>query len=167
MLESEPSEAPSSPCRRHGGLLGGITVAVLSCLPSICRPTPAQRLASDASGEGGAEGGAICGDGFIDLAAGEECDPGSAPIAEGGVCSARCKVVCTGLKWRMNDHCYELRPAAKNLQTTAETACNDLSSHVVTFASESELAAAAQYVHGDAAVAAESFWVGLVDDAYR
>jgi hypothetical protein len=134
---------------------GVAVVATLSCVPDLPADVPAP--VPEAGG---------CGDGIIDLTAGEECDPGP-QLTDGGVCSSNCKVVCPGLKWPANDHCYELQNAEKSLKTTAETVCNALNgSHVATFASEAELGAAVEYVR-DNVLAATDYWVGLVDGTYR
>ena len=101
-----------------------------------------------------------CGDGYIDLAAGEECDPGAPDAASAG-CSNRCKVTCSGLKWVTNDHCYELMSAsAGSLQGEASSRCANFrgGGHVVTFASERELDAVSRYlIDADAG----PYWVGL------
>jgi hypothetical protein len=74
-------------------------------------------------------------------------------------------VVCPGLRWPSNDHCYTAQPASRALRTTAESTCNAAGGgHVATFASEEELSAAAAYAHD---AGANDFWVGLVDDAFR
>jgi hypothetical protein len=140
-----------------GSLVVAAAVAtVLSCLPDLPADAP---LPPPAAPTG-------CGDGIIDFEAGEECDPGP-EYAAGSVCSSNCKVICAGLKWPLNDHCYELEPAAKSLTTTAEQVCNTHGgSHVVTFASESELAATVEYVRNNS-LAASDFWVGLDVASYR
>jgi hypothetical protein len=135
----------------------------LSCLPSLpadAPPVPAV--------EAGADAAAACGDGYIDLAAGEECDPGPGLLAGSAVCSTNCKVICAGLRWPLNDHCYELQGSAKDLKTTAVAACDDQNgSHVATFASVGELTAAVVYAHANIALATNDFWVGLVDSFSR
>jgi hypothetical protein len=102
-----------------------------------------------------------CGDGYIDLAAGEECDP-PAPADAGSLgCSDHCKVTCSGLKWPLNDHCYELMAAsAASLQGQASSRCATFlgGGHVVTFASEGELDAVTHYLQ---TTDAGAFWVGL------
>lgn len=109
-----------------------------------------------------------CGDGYIDLTLGEECDPGPQRIdASVGGCSARCKVVCSGLKWSHNDHCYEFAAtAATSFQSQAVARCANLANtaHVVTFASESEFQRVATYASG---ADAGSFWVGIFQGTDR
>jgi hypothetical protein len=122
---------------------GAIFVAN-ACIPDL----PPDRSSAAAVGPG-------CGDGYIDLAAGEECDPGAVDAASQG-CSDQCKVVCSGLRWSGNDHCYELMASAAALQ--GHCANFGGSGHVVTFASEAEFDAVAAYL-SDAGAGA--FWVGL------
>jgi hypothetical protein len=101
-----------------------------------------------------------CGDGYVDLAAGEECDPGlgSQSAAIGG-CGSDCKVDCPGMVLPTNLHCYELASADQTtLDPGARGACSKTSAHVVTFASEEEFQAVAKYVQ---ATDAGPFWVGL------
>jgi hypothetical protein len=94
----------------------------------------------------------FCGDGIIDLEAGEQCDQPGSPY-----CSADCKVVCDGgFVWPRNDHCYfDVPPGAQSLTEAINVRCTGGGAHVVTFASEDELDA----VTG--AIDAGSFWVGL------
>jgi hypothetical protein len=99
-----------------------------------------------------------CNDGYIDLAAGEECDPGPA-AGDAGLagCSRDCKMQCPGgFVWSGNNHCYALvAPAASTLDMGATDQCATMGGHVVTFASDAEFAAVAGNV------VAGSFWVGL------
>lgn len=102
-----------------------------------------------------------CGDGYIDLAAGEQCDPPVAPDAGSLGCSDHCTVICSGLRWPHNDHCYELMSAAATaLQGEASSRCANLpgGGHVVTFASQGELDAVTRYL---ADAGAGPFWIGL------
>jgi hypothetical protein len=137
------------------GVVVGIGLAPLSCVPDL----PADQPPSTAPAVPDA---GLCGNGIIDLAAGEECDP-NGDLGQSAVCSVNCKVICAGLKWPGNDHCYELQQPAENaLQTSAVTACNALNgSHVATFASEAEFQAAIQYARNNV-LAPSDFWVGLV-----
>jgi hypothetical protein len=98
-----------------------------------------------------------CGDGFIALDAGEQCDPGL-PLSTGG-CTSDCKMQCNGLVWSQNNHCYELAPQTTAIVTTAIGDCSALANaHVVTFASEEEFRNVADYFHG---MDAGLFWVGI------
>ncbi len=134
----------------------GATVAAGACIPDL----PPDR-APPSSDAGTQETQGTCGDGYIDLAAGEECDPPQRDDAGSLGCSNQCKVVCSGLKWSLNDHCYELMAAtATSLQGQAGARCATFrgGGHVVTFASEEELDAVTRYLtHADAG----PFWVGL------
>src|SRR5579863_639703 len=71
------------------GASAGAMVAAGACIPDL----PQDQTVPPPPASGG-----TCGDGYIDLAAGEECDPGVPDAASLG-CSDRCKVTCSGLKW--------------------------------------------------------------------
>ncbi len=103
----------------------------------------------------------FCGDGYIDLDAGEQCDPGpNAGAASLGVCTADCQVECgAGLVWPANHHCYQVAATAADLDPDAITECSG--GHVVTFGSEAEFSAVA------AAANVGPFWVGLTTSATR
>ena len=95
-----------------------------------------------------------CGDGIIDLAAGEACDPG-----DGGVsgCTADCRVECDGgFIDTTSNHCYFALPRPYGF-IGARTACSYDNGHVVTFASPTELAR----VYGASRGFLPEFWVGL------
>jgi hypothetical protein len=135
----------------------GAAGAALSCLPDL--------PGNEDSGPPLPLAKPGCGDGIIDLEAGEECDPGGA-ITDGGVCSLNCKVICAGLKWPENDHCYELQEATASF-TQAEQTCDLLyGSHVATFASDDELGATVLYARENA-LGASDFWVGIHDSNFR
>jgi hypothetical protein len=126
-------------------------VAAGACIPDLPPDPPAPAAPMQLG---------TCGDGYIDLAAGEECDPGVPDAASLG-CSDRCKVMCSGLKWSVNDHCYELMSAtAGSLQGGASSRCAAFrgGGHVVTFASERELGAVSRYLTD---ADAGPYWVGL------
>jgi hypothetical protein len=144
-------------------------VADVSCIPDLPDGTVVAPDASpDAVSPEGAspEAGVVpvgCGDGFIDLAAGEQCDPG--PTGRGlavAGCNPDCTIQCdtdAGYLWPKNNHCYELAPAlATRLYIGADRqVCGALPGtvHVATFASEDEFRSVAQHVD------AGWFWVGL------
>jgi hypothetical protein len=99
-----------------------------------------------------------CGDGYIDLAQGEQCDPGDAGSSG---CTSTCRVLCPrGLVWPNNNHCYQLAATSQRSLTPegASLLCTDLGGHVVTFASEDEFQRVANHFQ---AVDAGLFWVGL------
>jgi hypothetical protein len=133
------------------GLSASAMVAAGACIPDLPQdqtvPPPPAHVGT-------------CGDGYIDLAAGEECDPGVPDAASLG-CSDRCKVTCSGLKWALNDHCYEVMSAtAGSLQGEASSRCANFrgAGHVVTYASERELDAVSRYLTD---ADAGPYWVGL------
>jgi len=138
---------PASVALTASALAGAVAVGV-ACIADL----PANAV--DAAIPG-------CGDGYIDLALGEECDPG--PLAgDAGVlgCTSGCRVKCpSGLIWKKNNHCYALAANATSFDPEAETRCSDLGGHVVTFASEEEFGAAAGFMQ---TVDAGALWVGLV-----
>ncbi len=141
--------------QRGVGVGFGAMVAAGACIPDL----PPDELLPDQAPVVAAAG--KCGDGFIDLAAGEQCDPPGAPDAGSLGCSAKCQVLCSGLRWSLNNHCYELMPAAaSSLQGEASSRCANFrgGGHVVTFASEGELDAVTRYL---AVADGGPFWVGL------
>jgi hypothetical protein len=99
---------------------------------------------------------ALCGNGFIDLDAGEQCDPGGAGAVG---CTPKCAVECAdggGFVDDASNHCYFAIPSLS--YPNAKSGCNQASAHVVTFASRAELSK----VHAWNANANDaSFWVGL------
>jgi hypothetical protein len=134
------------------GAAGGV-LAAMACIPDLPgnEGTPPQD-GSVPSPE--AAGKPFCGDGIIDPQAGEQCDPGA---ADSGYCSRDCQVLCDGgFVWPRNNHCYfDVPPGAVSLIEAINTRCTGGAAHVVTFASEEELAAVV------GAIDAGSFWVGL------
>jgi hypothetical protein len=115
------------------------------------------------------EAGPGCGDGYIDLEAGEQCDPPSPADAVLAVCSSTCRMQCPtgGFVWSGNNHCYWPPGTATSLDPLAVNECNPAlgSGHVVTFASEAEFEAVEQglhLVHGD-----PPFWVGMMSSDDR
>jgi hypothetical protein len=115
------------------------------------------------SGPGGSGGSQGCGDGYIDLASGEQCDPGpAAGDASLAGCAPDCTMECpSGFTWARNNHCYELMPDASSslILGAGRGTCTPAFAHVVTFASEDEFVAVA------AQVDAGSFWVGLQESS--
>jgi hypothetical protein len=121
---------------------------------------------SDAASGSSSSGGPApvgCGDGYIDLSAGEQCDNGQPGVSAGG-CSVDCKVLCSGFTWSGNNHCYELIPQTVNSLTpgpsTASGKCQALipTAHVVTFASDNEFRAVTDSF---ADAGASPFWIAL------
>jgi len=135
-----------------GGCAIAAAVAVaVGCIPDL----PADTADAQAAAESGPP---RCGDGITQLGLGEQCDPGVlAPEAAVGSCSKDCKMTCaTGFVWSGNNHCYALdsRQAA-SLDQEAVNDCNG-NGHVVTFASEEEVAAVTTSLG-----APDAFWMGL------
>jgi hypothetical protein len=132
-------------------LCGGAVAMAEACIPDLPPDQTAPSLVADRG---------TCGDGYIDLDAGEQCDPG-VPDASTPGCSDHCKVLCSGLKWFLNDHCYELMSAsAGELQGGASNTCSRFrgQGHVVTFAGERERVEVTRYLVD---AGAGPFWVGL------
>jgi hypothetical protein len=140
-----------------GAGAGGAVLAAAACIPDL----PAGGTAVDA--EAGVDrvspeaAGPRCGDGIVELDAGEQCEPGAGTGDTGSpVCTADCQVVCDGgFVWTRNNHCYTDQGLADDI-TKASNACpGGAQVHVVTFASEDELGAVAGEFD------ASAFWVGL------
>lgn len=132
----------------QGPTLGVAAIALAaagSCLP-------------DVTVEGGAQA-RPCGDGVVDLAAGEECDPGP-DAGEAGVvgCTGDCRVSCAGVIDPTSRHCYFAGPPTARLQAGRD-GCGGQRAHLVTFASVDELAFVDRRVLGDSGAALE--WVNL------
>ena len=130
---------------------GGSGAIVAACIPDLA-PVQAEAGAPVAVNS--------CGDGVIDLEAGEQCDPGpGAGDAGVGGCSATCQMQCpSGMPpWSSNNHCYQIAGSAGASQFRgASTACTG-GSHVVTFASELEFLHVLSLGGGGGG----AFWVGL------
>jgi hypothetical protein len=112
-----------------GGLTlgGGALTVALSCLPSLI-PPPDQGL---------------CGNGLIDLEAGEQCDPGGDGSSPG--CTS-CQIDCdggtdAGLSYYLDKtsyHCYFLlSPEAGTFE--AGSACAEQRAHIVTLGTQDEI----------------------------
>ncbi len=135
-------------------LSAGVCAAAFALVQTACIPDlPSEAVAGgDATTVEAAPPVAGCGDGIVQLSLGEQCDPGAA--AQVG-CSATCQVECDGgFRWSGNDHCYGVvAPGAASISEWAARCTG--SSHVVTFASEQELAAVTGRLD------ASTFWVGM------
>jgi cysteine-rich repeat protein len=136
------------------GLVLLVPTACIPDLPSSASAVPEAAL--DAAPEASARA-PTCGDGVVELALGEQCDPGKVALdaAAHAGCSATCQVECVdGFHWSRNDHCYAVVLPATNQISDWTTRCTG-ASHVVTFASEEELSSV---VGG---LDAGPFWVGM------
>ena len=137
-------------CSLTMGAAGAVPAACIADLPADTSP-----------GGATAGNGSICGDGYIDIEAGEQCDPGpGAGTSTVTECSPTCKVQCpSGHVGSGNNYCYQMTAKTPSL-TMAQTRCQLLSpvAQVVTFASEAEFVELARWVHE---VDAGPLWVGL------
>jgi hypothetical protein len=131
------------------GGAAAVALGVQACLPDL----PGVKAQQAEAGPGG-----FCGDGYVDLDRGEECDPGPGAIDGGsGGCTSGCMMDCTDgqLVWDQNNHCYFTSGTSPALEPN----CTGLN-HVVTFASESEYDEVKQFfAFGDGGET--PFWVGL------
>jgi hypothetical protein len=121
---------------------------------------------SDAGDDSAPVVGSTCGDGYIDLAGGEQCDPPNQTF-----CTADCKVNCPGgFVWPKNNHCYQLLATSErnypNGAMSAVGLCSQAApnGHPVTFASEEEYQAVLAY-YADAGGGGAPFWIGLIYDS--
>lgn len=129
---------------------GVVLAAANACIPDL----PADPAAADPPSPSG-----FCGDGIIDLQAGEQCDPGPGAGDAGlGGCSPSCRMQCPSgaPPWPVNNHCYGVVGSLGVTQLQKAMAVCTGSSHVVTFASEEEFEQVLPLVNG-----ARPFWVGL------
>jgi hypothetical protein len=131
----------------------GTAIAVVACIADL---PPDVSLRSDAGGSA-----SFCGDGYIDIEAGEQCDPGlGAGPSTVTECSPSCRVQCpAGHVGSGSNYCYELVGNTVSLDQ-ARMRCDMLSreAKVVTFASEAEFSEVARWVHD---IEAGPLWVGL------
>jgi hypothetical protein len=145
-----------------------VTTATWSCLPDIAVATVAPADANPPDGEPILQ--AVCGDGVVDLDAGEGCDPGEVQGATFG-CSAPhdgggCAIDCPegGLVDPKTGHCYFVAPSERQ-QSTANDACRARGAHLVTFTSDEELATVSAWSGWPDA---GGVWIGLsLDGAQR
>ena len=137
--------------------LGAAMAIGVACIADLPQDATAPDAATDAPAAAMPPPG--CGNGYIDLSLGEQCDPGMF-AGDGGVvgCTSNCRVRCAGFVWPMNNHCYELSSNSASFDNEAEPRCSDLSGHVVTFASELEFGTVAGWMQK---VDAGALWVGL------
>jgi hypothetical protein len=135
------------------GVCAGAFAFVTACIPDLPSDGSSPIVVPDAQVEAAPPPAAFCGDGIVDLAKGEQCDPGTGSAVG---CTPTCQVECdAGFHWLRNDHCYvDVLPGATSL-TDAIDRCPGDTTHVVTFASGEELGAVA------GALDAGGFWVGM------
>jgi Lectin C-type domain len=127
------------------GCAAAATAVGVACIPDL----PANEA------EAGTDAGSRCGDGIIQLALGEQCDPGAATSTTCAGCRVTCAPDLQAFVWSGNNHCYWLDThLATSLDQEAVAYCGT-TAHVVTFASEDELSAVVTHLE------AGSFWVGL------
>lgn len=128
----------------------GAVIAAVACIPDL----PPQATADAGDDVDEVPG---CGNGIVDLAAGEQCDPGVPldPDASFAGCNGLCRMDCRGgYVWPANNHCYAKAANRETTELQAIAQCTD-NAHVVTFASVAEL----QFVTDT--IDAGPFWVGL------
>ncbi len=131
------------------GTSGAALMTATSCLPDLVPATVSALETGPPSQPTSLP--AVCGDGVVDLDAGEECDPGEA----GAFGCEACKVGCEdgGLRDDASSHCY-FRLSDNPSYEQAVLACENAGAHLVTFVSEDEY----QRVF---AWRRSPFWVGL------
>ena len=134
-----------------GGCAAGLALVAAACIPDLpSAALPEADVVAEA-----APPAPHCGNGIVQLSLGEQCDPGGTP--QNGR-SATCQVECDGgFHWATNDHCYTVVPSGAAAITEWAARCTG-TSHVVTFASQQELAAVVS------ALDAGAFWVGMNQD---
>lgn len=126
----------------------GAVASGVACIPDL--PTVALELDAGVS---------ACGDGIVELSAGEQCDPGPGAGDAGiGGCSVTCQMQCPGgdPPWSMNHHCYQLTESVGAGSLRAASGVCPGASHVVTFASEGEFQHVLPLLEEGGA-----FWVGI------
>lgn len=102
-----------------------------------------------------------CGDGLIEPAASEECDPGDAGDAGVPGCTRQCVAACEGQVLSDTRHCYFFLPGILDF-AAATQACASRGAHVVTFASADEVASvSSELPKPKGAADARTYWVGL------
>jgi hypothetical protein len=130
-------------------MAGGAIALGVACIPDL--------PISQADGGAPLAAGA-CGDGIVDLAAGEQCDPGPGAGDAGiGGCSGNCQMQCPSgaPPWPTNHHCYYSAASLGVLSLHVANGICPGASHVVTYASEEEFQHTLPLAGGDA------FWVGI------
>jgi hypothetical protein len=143
-----------------------MTLAFFACLPDLVAPDAPPALEPIESGDSndaavdvdGAPPPRTCGDGIINVDAGESCDPGK--VGEAGVagCTQACAAKCEGIVIGASGHCYFGLPNPLPFED-AERACVNRRAHVVTFASADEFTIVAKKIPLPAS--AQNYWVGL------
>ncbi len=137
--------------------------AAVACLPDL-KDLPVPPEGGAEAGNAGDAGDAakrppLCGNGIIDLDAGEACDPGEAGAVG---CTNECTIDCfDGGGWidPATDHCYALMPEGGNFMA-ATRACASVGGHVVSFASE--MGEWSDVGSWTLAVGTAPFWVNLL-----
>jgi hypothetical protein len=97
-----------------------------------------------------------CGNGVVDLDAGEQCDWG--PDGAAG-CMKDCTLDCDGgLVDPTTNHCYFVIPGAPTRFDVAQASCVLANAHLVTFVSADELGVVSSWNRAHASI---GFWVGM------
>jgi hypothetical protein len=132
----------------------GVFMVAVSCLPDLAK-AGLSFDAGDINPDVITVVPAQCGDGVVDLDAGEQCDP---PGGDGGaVGCVSCRLTCDdgGLFDERTGHCYFVGGAPTVAYVNAGNQCKEGAGHVVTFADEAEYQRVVAWAKGQA------FWVGL------
>ncbi len=171
MADTENTRDP----RSRAGARGPFALLVVAAIALVAAVSGAAACLPDLSAIPADEGGTSppfvgCGDGVIATLddggdAGESCDPGKADAQPPGCKS--CQIVCEGTLDRATNHCYFALPTEESSYNDARTQCAAAGAHVVTFASNAEVALVEGIEHDRDA----GFWVGLsrtsnFNDAY-
>jgi Lectin C-type domain len=122
-------------------------VVAFACIPDL----PALPPTPDAP----AVLGPYCGDGIIQLDAGEHCDPGDAGVVPPPGCTPSCQIDCAGFVYL--DHCYYRGGDQGSLQN-ASIACGTDDGYVITVESQDEWAFV---LDGSPFDPREPFWINL------
>jgi hypothetical protein len=122
-----------------GACIAGLPSNVIADAGATTSSDAESGVMEDAGSGPDARGASACGNGTIDLDAGEQCDPGATPAMNvTGACTAACRVDCVSpaFRWPNNNHCYWLAATDNSNFSNAQSLC--FPGHIVTFASETE-----------------------------
>ena len=129
------------------GVVAATGATAVACLPDLDSPPPPPPPVPGAS---------YCGDGIINLEAGEQCDPGDAGLPG---CTSACQVSCEGgIVDPASNHCYFTVDPPQNF-FSAQGDCTYGAGHVIPLGSEPEFSLV-QTWHADA-----GYWIGLTREA--
>ncbi len=130
-------------------VLAATSIAIVLCAAWACLPDLEISQAPS-----------VCGDGFVDPDAGEDCDPGDVGDAGGASnACASCKATCVVSSYSTfgdpaTQHCY-FQAGETASATAAASACEAYGGHIVRLVSEKELATVAGFA------VTSPFWIGI------